>query len=212
MYNHLCDFVNMYLTMHLNNSLGSLDRSNILIWDLFPYLSNFEASQKGFLKNVDTDLLDLSKLKGKVVCFKDLVFSLSLLPRKVFGMYYNMPLILGCEGSGVFQAFRQHMVHRLQVPNNFQYLMEGEKENREIPVTIIVRNMQYRSILNLEQLVKSVQSKNIVVKTVDFHHGMPFKEQLEVTTKTGYEGCKVCSQTKTRVYEEQTEITVSINS
>ena len=59
------------------------------------------------MKNTDTDLLDLSKLEGKVVCFKDLVFS--LLPRMVFGMYYNMSLTPGCEGSAVFQAFRQHM-------------------------------------------------------------------------------------------------------
>ena len=79
MYHHFCDFVNLYLMMHLNNSLGSLDRSN---------------------------------------SFKDVVFS--LLFRMVFGMYYNMPLIADCEGSGVFQAFIQYMLHELQVPDNFQ--------------------------------------------------------------------------------------------
>ena len=101
--------------------------------------------------------------------FKDVVLSLS--PRMVFGMYYNMHLIPDCERSEVFQAFWQHMLHEVLIPSNFQYLIEGDKENREIRVTIIVRNTRYTRILKLKKLLRSLQNKNIVVRTVDLNHG-----------------------------------------
>ena len=94
-----------------------------------------------------------------------------------------MPLISGCGGSRVFQAFWQHILHELQVPS-FHYLMEEKKENREIRVTIIVRNTRYKRILNLEKLLKSLQNNNIVVRATNFNYGMSFKEQLEVTSNT----------------------------
>jgi protein O-GlcNAc transferase len=185
MYHHFCDFVNLYLTMHLNNSLQSLDRSNVLIWDTIPYRSNFAVSWEAFLKDVNVDLLDLSGFRGKTICFNDIVFS--LLPRMVFGMYYNMPLIPGCHKSGVFQAFRDHMIHRLNIRDSFQYLDSNtQKPRNEIRITIIVRNTKYRKIINLEELVKTLRmkSKRFNVKTIDFSHQMPFKKQLEVTANT----------------------------
>lgn len=186
MYHHFCDFVNLYLTMHLNNSLNTLDRSKILLWDTYPYRSNFAISWSAFLKEPSTDLIDLSAFKGKTVCFKDIVFS--LLPRMVFGMYYNMPLIPGCSGSGVFQAFREHMMRRLDIKDNFSYLdsKKADKPNRSIRITIIVRNTRFRRILNLDELVRTIQQKSKLfsVKTVDFNHQMPFKHQMEMIANT----------------------------
>ena len=184
MYHHFCDFLNIYLTMHLNNSLKSLDRSNILIYDTMPYRSNFGISWLAFLKN-RKDLLDLRPFKGKTVCFTDVVFS--FLPRMVFGMYYNMPLIPGCHKSGLFKAFRQHMLHRLDITDDFEYKdINTGKANNDIRITIIVRNTRHRKILNLEELVKTLKtkSKRFHVKTIDFNHQMPFKDQLKVTANS----------------------------
>ena len=35
--------------------------------------------------------------------------------RMMFGLYYNTPLVAGCENSGLFQAFSQFFLHRLRV-------------------------------------------------------------------------------------------------
>ncbi|KAH7973971.1 hypothetical protein HPB49_007914 [Dermacentor silvarum] len=79
MYHHFCDFLNLYLTMHFNNSLaGDFD---ILIWD--------------------------------TVCLQEALFA--FLPRMIFGMYYNLPLVPGCHSSGAFKAFNRHVLHKLNV-------------------------------------------------------------------------------------------------
>lgn len=78
MYHHFCDFVNLYATLHLNQSFST--DINILIWDTYPYRSNFGIVWKAFTNN---PILNLSLYKGKKVCFKDALFS--LLPRMVFG-------------------------------------------------------------------------------------------------------------------------------
>lgn len=78
MYHHFCDFVNLYASLHLNNSFST--DNHILIWDTMPYRGNFAVVAKAFTKN---PVLSLGPLKGKKICLVDAVFP--LLPRMVFG-------------------------------------------------------------------------------------------------------------------------------
>lgn len=196
MYHHFCDFLNLYLTLHVNSSFNF--DNNILIWDTGRYNSNFGITWKAF---TDHEIMHLTPFRGlyscfffsipllsstpfsfvseKTVCFKDIVFP--LLPRMVFGMYYNMPLVPGCYGSGVFHAFRRHVLHRLRV--KVDPVTEGMKKIR---ITIIDRQTRHRNILNIDELIESVRkkNKNFVVKKVNFHHRMPFLDQLSITANT----------------------------
>ena len=40
----------------------------------------------------------------------------TVLYRMLFGLYYNTPLITGCQGSSLFSAFSQFLLHRLRIP------------------------------------------------------------------------------------------------
>ncbi|UYV74183.1 EOGT [Cordylochernes scorpioides] len=137
MYHHFCDFLNLYLTLHLNNTF-TRDVS-ILMWDTNSYLSNFQITWQAFTKN---PLLYLGPYKGKKVCFKDVVFP--LLPRMIFGLYYNMPLIPGCHSSGLIHAFSRHILHNLNIHRTYQ----GTK----IQVTLISRKTSFRKILNEDEV------------------------------------------------------------
>ncbi|GFR10587.1 EGF domain-specific O-linked N-acetylglucosamine transferase [Trichonephila clavata] len=170
MYHHFCDFLNLYATLHMNQTFSSDVR--ILIWDTIPYLSNFEVVWKAFTQH---PLMNLGGFKGKKVCFKDAVFP--LLPRMIFGMYYNMPLIPGCQGSGLFQAFAEHLKHRLRIKDNYQ----GSK----VRVTLISRSTQYRRILNEDQLVSALKAiPDLLVRRVNFNRQMTFSEQMEISYNT----------------------------
>ncbi|KAL7042836.1 hypothetical protein ACKWTF_001303 [Chironomus riparius] len=90
LYHHFCDFFNLYVSQHVNftHESGFTTDVNILIWETHPYWSQFADTFKAFTEN---ELWNLNKFKSKVVCFKNLVFSLP--PRMIFGLYYNTPLI-----------------------------------------------------------------------------------------------------------------------
>ncbi|KFM64888.1 putative glycosyltransferase AER61, partial [Stegodyphus mimosarum] len=95
----------------------------------------------------------------------------------IFGMYYNMPLIPGCQGSGLFHAFAQHLKHRLKIKDSFQ----GSK----IRVTLISRSTQYRRILNEDELISSLKTfPDLVVRKVNFNRQMAFMQQLEISYNT----------------------------
>jgi len=174
MYHHFCDFINLYITRHFNNDFN--DDNYIVLWDTINYRSNFGDTFKAFTKN---PILTLSNFKDKLVCFKDLTFT--FLPRMVFGMYYNMPLIPGCHGSSLFKAFNRHILHRLDTPVDNS--MSGSKTIR---ITVLSRSTQFRRILNEQELIDEMKkkSKNFVVKKVDFHHRIPFTEQLAISANT----------------------------
>lgn len=90
MYHHFCDFFNLYTSLHVNASHPSAFSKdiNILVWETFTYNSAFQDTFKAFTTN---PIWDLKQFRGKVVCFKNLV--LPLLPRMIYGLYYNMPLV-----------------------------------------------------------------------------------------------------------------------
>ncbi|XP_031566079.1 EGF domain-specific O-linked N-acetylglucosamine transferase-like [Actinia tenebrosa] len=171
MYHHFCDFINMFASQHVNGSFST--DINIVMWDTssLPYHDFFSDTWKAFTRH---PIIRLDKFDGKRVCFKDAVFS--ILPRKVFGLYFNMPLVPGCMGSGLFKTFSHHVMHRLDVKHI---------EEEEIRITLLIRNTKYRRILNADELFRAMESVPVFkVKMVDFNHKMPFLEQLKITHNT----------------------------
>ncbi|XP_029357986.1 EGF domain-specific O-linked N-acetylglucosamine transferase isoform X2 [Echeneis naucrates] len=140
MYHHFCDFVNLYISQHINNSFST--DVKIVMWD--------------------------------TVCFKDAFFS--LLPRMRYGLFYNTPLISDCYSEGMFRAFSQHVLHRLNI------LQAGPKEGR-IRVTLLARSTEYRRILNQLELVNALKTVPLLeVNVVDYKYkDVPFLEQLRIT-------------------------------
>ena len=96
-------------------------------------------------------------------------------------MYYNMPLVPGCYGSGVFHAFNRHLLHRLKV--KVDPVTEGMKKIR---ITIIDRQTRHRNILNVDELIEALRkkNKNFVVNKVNLHHRMSFLDQVSITANT----------------------------
>lgn len=90
MYHHFCDFFNLYASQHLNSSHPDTFSTDvhILIWESYRYYSNFGETWEAFTRH---PLWDLNTFKGKTVCFKNVVFP--LLPRMIFGLYYNTPIV-----------------------------------------------------------------------------------------------------------------------
>ena len=90
MYHHFCDFFNLYASQHLNFSRpGAFSTDiNILIWESYTYSSSFSQTFEAFTEN---PIWDLNTFRGQVVCFRNLV--MPLLPRMVFGLYYNTPIV-----------------------------------------------------------------------------------------------------------------------
>lgn len=93
----------------------------------------------------------------------------------IFGLYYNTPLIYGCENSGLFKAFGEHVLHRLRIPLH-------ERKNQRIRVTLLSRDTQYRRILNEDELVRALKENPLYkVKKVVYNKKVSFKKQLEIT-------------------------------
>uniref|UniRef100_A0A8V0Z5J6 EGF domain specific O-linked N-acetylglucosamine transferase n=1 Tax=Gallus gallus TaxID=9031 RepID=A0A8V0Z5J6_CHICK len=159
MYHHFCDFVNLYITQHINNSFST--DVNIVMWDTssYGYGDLFSETWKAF---TDYDIIHLKTFDSKRVCFKEAVFS--LLPRMRYGLFYNTPLISGCHGTGLFRAFSQHVLHRLNITQ------EGPKDGK-IRVTILARSTDYRKILNQNELVNALKTvSTLEVKVVDYKY------------------------------------------
>lgn len=177
-YHHFCDFFNLYASLHINSASKSQMYSkdvNILIWENLRYDSNFRIAFKAF---TDNPLLDLTSFEGKKVCFKNVI--LPLLPRMIFGLYYNTPLFSSCKNSGLFRAFSQFLPHRLGVKASDNFSAPSK-----VRVTIIKRATKFRRILNLRQLVEGLENNgNFDVKVAEFTHEIDFKDQLQTILDT----------------------------
>ncbi|XP_073986777.1 EGF-domain O-GlcNAc transferase isoform X1 [Rhodnius prolixus] len=172
MYHHFCDFFNLYASQHLNSSHPDTFSTDvhILIWESYRYYSNFGETWEAFTRH---PLWDLNTFKGKTVCFKNVVFP--LLPRMIFGLYYNTPIVWGCEKSGLFRSFSQHVLHRLKIP------VHKPKDSR-IRVTLLSRDTSYRNILNEGKLIAALKNNSMYnVQRVVYNKYLTFKEQLEIT-------------------------------
>ncbi|XP_059518998.1 EGF domain-specific O-linked N-acetylglucosamine transferase isoform X2 [Myotis daubentonii] len=159
MYHHFCDFLNLYLTQHVNNSFST--DVYVVMWDTstYGYGDLFSDTWKAF---TDYDVIHLKTYDSKRVCFKEAIFS--LLPRMRYGLFYNTPLISGCHSTGLFRAFSQHVLHRLNVTQ------EGPKDGK-IRVTILARSTEYRKILNQNELVNALKTvSTFEVQIVDYKY------------------------------------------
>jgi protein O-GlcNAc transferase len=172
MYHHFCDFINLYMTQHVNNSFSQ--NVNIVIWDTSEsdYWSYFSDFWKVFSNR---KLIHIKKFDGKRVCFRDAVFS--LLARMRFGHFYNMPIVSGCYGTALYRSFSEYALHRLKIKQN------GPLKDK-IRVTLLARGTAYRNILNQDAMVKGLKSK--LGKTIEFHlveysQETPFIDQLQHT-------------------------------
>lgn len=52
----------------------------------------------------------------------------------------------GCEKSGLFRAFTQHVLHRLNIN-------QKPNSNEKIRITFLSRNTKYRNVLNENELI-----------------------------------------------------------
>lgn len=171
MYHHFCDFFNLYASLHVNSSHPSSFSTDvhILIWESYTYRSFFEETFKAF---TDHPVWDLKTVTGSKVCFKNVVFP--LLPRMIFGLYYNTPLIYGCEKSGLFNAFSKHILHRLKIALY-------KRKDKKLRITFLSRNTQYRNVLNEDELIDRLKENDeYSVQKVNFNRYFPFLKQLEV--------------------------------
>ncbi|MBN3296612.1 EOGT transferase, partial [Amia calva] len=171
MYHHFCDFVNLYISQHINNSFTK--DVKIIMWDTssYGYGDLFSDTWKAF---TDYEVIHLKTFDSKRVCFRDAVFA--LLPRMRYGLFYNTPLISDCHGTGLFKAFSQHVLHRLHI------IQEGPKD-RKIRVTLLSRSTEYRRILNQFELIKALKTVPLFeVTQVDYKYKeIPFLEQIKIT-------------------------------
>lgn len=108
MYHHFCDFFNLYASLHVNSSHESTFSTDvrILIWESYTYKSAFISTFEAFTKH---PVWDLKHVRGKSVCFKNVVFP--LLPRMIFGLYYNTPLVRFDATCSEEYCIRKSQVH-----------------------------------------------------------------------------------------------------
>lgn len=90
MYHHFCDFFNLYASLHINMThSGAFDTDNyIFLWETYSYVTPFSSTFKAFTRN---PIFTIKAFTGKTVCFKNLM--LPLLPRMIFGLFYNTPVV-----------------------------------------------------------------------------------------------------------------------
>ncbi len=171
MYHHFCDFFNLYVSLHLNATSKYMFSKdvNILIWETYNYLSNFEITWSAFTKN---PLWNLRSFQGKRVCFRKVMFP--LLPRMIFGLYYNTPIVWGCQESGLFHAFSKFILHRLKIPKR------QISDQSAVRVTLLSRDTQYRRILNEKDLLEALKSspRGYVVNQVKIPSSKPTLNML----------------------------------
>lgn len=86
--------------------------------------------------------------------------------------------IKGCEKSGLFKAFSEYVLHRLNIH-------EYVRNNSKVHVTLLSRETAYRNILNEKDLISSLESNSdLEVRRIVFNNEIPFKSQLEVIRNT----------------------------
>ncbi|XP_067684976.1 EGF domain-specific O-linked N-acetylglucosamine transferase-like isoform X1 [Haliotis asinina] len=172
MFHHFCDFVNLYISQHLNNSFST--DVNIFVWDTSrKYMELFQETWHAF---TDHPRLMLVDLEGKRVCFKDAIFS--FLARMTQGLFYALRPVNNCYNSGLMRAFSQHILHRLGIRQHGPLV-------RKVRVTFMSRNTRYRKIRNIDKLESALNSHpDLDVKVVDYNRHIPFPKQLEISHNT----------------------------
>lgn len=180
LYHHFCDFFNLYLTQHANNSWFGTDVQIVRWNDHSRFRDPFMDAWKVF---TDHPVLSLHDFADKRVCIPDATFA--FLPRMLHGLYYSTYLNQECRGSGLIKSFSDHLLHRLGINSDMgqvsdvirvTFLARGGKSDRVV----------FRRVLNIDALVKRLHKlPNFKVKVVSYDFGeMSFLEQLQITRNT----------------------------
>ncbi|XP_065561810.1 EGF domain-specific O-linked N-acetylglucosamine transferase-like isoform X2 [Artemia franciscana] len=171
-YHHFCDFLNLYISLHVNQTIGETKDAQVIIWETYPYSSMFSSA---FLPFTDKPVWTLRKIMNKRICFKNVMFP--LLPRMIYGLYYNTPLVPHCHASGLFKGFSDFIRNGLGLPS----FEPADK----IRVTLLSRRTQFRRILNEEEILRDLkENPSLSVKKVSFDREVPFLEQLKIIGNT----------------------------
>ncbi|KAL3852257.1 hypothetical protein ACJMK2_015923 [Sinanodonta woodiana] len=169
-YSRFCDFINLYITQHLNNSF--MTDANIIMWDTST-LTLKDLYQSVWPAFTDRFVHPLRYYDGKRICIKDVIFT--FLPVNGTSIYCNMPVIPGCSGSSMVRAFSQHLMHRLRISQ------DGPLKH-SLRVTLLTTTKRMRKILNLNELVLKLKTATeFEVKVVEYNNTMPFLEQMKIS-------------------------------
>ena len=196
MYHHFCDFINLYISQHMNDSFTK--DIQIVLWDTsqHDYWSFFSDTWNAFTSN---RLIHIKEFEGKRVCFNHAVFP--FLARMFYGkinwknqakelfffnqgFYYNMPLIPGCTQTSLFRSFQQYIIHRLRIPQL------GPLKSNQIRITLLNRTTQYRQILNVNEIIDHLRNistegnNDYIINVIDYNINIPFLQQLNITHNT----------------------------
>ena len=205
MYHHFCDFINLWLSQHLNNDFAFDTKTQFVIWQTSGnYWSYYSDTVKLF---TDKPFIHLTEFSKKKVCFEGKVM-FPLLSRQRFGFYYNMPLPKGCSDSFVFKSFSEHLKFRL---DRFHLIngIEGKKGSGSsssssliestraaCQVTFLSRgtyqnkhksyNPYNRLVKNEKSLIKKAEKyfKTCNFQVVQFTKEIPFFDQISIMRKT----------------------------
>ncbi|XP_045146057.1 EGF domain-specific O-linked N-acetylglucosamine transferase [Echinops telfairi] len=175
MYHHFCDFLNLYITQHINNSFST--DVHIVMWDTssYGYGDLFSDTWKAF---TDHDVIHLKTYDSKRVCFKEAVFS--LLPRMRYGLFYNTPLISGCRNTGLFRAFSQHVLHRLNITQDGPKIRREKRKGSSECFSLCPPHPYPLQLVNALKTVSAFE-----VQIVDYKYKeLGFLEQLRITHNT----------------------------
>uniref|UniRef100_A0A914XRD1 EGF domain-specific O-linked N-acetylglucosamine transferase n=1 Tax=Plectus sambesii TaxID=2011161 RepID=A0A914XRD1_9BILA len=174
LYHHVCDFLNLYLTQHLN---GSFDRDvQIVFWDTTDYGYQDTLFNNGWTVFSQHPPIQLISLAGKRVCFKSAVFALP--PRMLHGLYYQTPMVDDCQRSGLLRAFADHFLHRLKIKRS--------RTNRKLKITLLLRKTGWRNLNNSDEIAALLKTRNDAdVEVVSFNKGSKsLEEQLQLIQNT----------------------------
>ncbi|CBX33081.1 Protein CBG27214 [Caenorhabditis briggsae] len=191
LYHHFCDFVNLYASLHINQTFNQ--DIDIILWDTHPGGYNdhyYGITWKAFSRNEPFELKEFGKSleflnyeitenilsDQKRVCFKNVM--MPLLARQRSGLFYNSPLVYGCSGSTLLKTFSQFILHRLGIKPQ-------KAELEKVRIVILSRSTAYRRILNIKELLKSLgHLPNVTTRVVDYNERIPFLRQLNTTSQT----------------------------
>ena len=175
MYHHFCDFINIYISQHINGSNFNKDVF-IMNWDVTKgnYNDKFADGWHAF---TDHPLRYIREFSGKRVCFRDAMFSVP--PRYPPTLFYSMQLQPDCGRSSLMRAFSEHVLNRLGIKRE-------PPPTKHIRVTFLSRQTRWRKVMNENELISAMnQIENVTATAIDFHwKKISFPEQLRRTANT----------------------------
>lgn len=184
LYKFMSNFINLYATIHLNNRFT--EDNQIIIWDnnKSPMKrSNYDLLWRAFSKN--SVITMGSEFRGKSVCFKKFITTLS--PEKQDELFYERPLVSGCSGTGLFDAFSKHVLHKLNIPQVFDLKRFGSNFVHIILLVSSPAKRLHRRILNeynlIQKLRQELGTKHYSIEPIEAD-SLGFKQMVLIARNT----------------------------